>query len=350
MRPALLALALLLAPLSFADNFILFDRFGAYWAPIEGGPVTPIFDDQVAGSASDGDRVLIARFAGGTLRTAVYDEGDTTPINESLLTGTFDHTQRPIVVWDGTRYVVFWMARGIVNGAAFDATGVLTSTFELPEVPSISGAASNGNTIAVIRMFASETHAGNAEVILLDAEFHIIRRTLVGSIIKSNGFGHTFLEFARITAFGSGYYAAWQHERSSRYRDILGTRITADGTALDVVPSTRELHSLMGTVLASVESDSNTMYELELFVHRARVLAIMKRTWGRLVTATAIDAKGVTEGPVQVGGKFEMPTNAETIVLRDGTLALSWFELNRVATINPFRALSGAPRRRSVRH
>lgn len=352
MRPVLLTLlALLLAPLAFGDNFILFDRFGAYWAPIDGGPVWPIFENQVARSASNGERVLIARFANDGLRAGVYEEGATTPVGESLLAATVDTAQAPIVVWDGARYVVFWIDGGITHGASIDPSGAVLSRFELPELPSISGAASNGNSIALIRIFESDTHAGNVEVLLLDTDFHITRRTLVGSIIRSTGSGHTFLQFARITEFGTGYYAAWQHERSSRYRDLLGTRITSDGTALDVVPSTREMNSLMGTVLAAIDSDSNTIYELELVVYRARVLAIMKRTWGREVTATAVDANGTTEGPYHVGGKFNMPENAETIVLRNGTLALSWFELNRIATIHPFRALSSAAaRRRAVRH
>ena len=331
---------------------ILFDGGGAYWAPSDGGPVTPVLEAPIrTSSATDGERVLIAWNASDGVRFGLFEQGAIAPMTGALLDDTFDELRSPIALWNGSRYLVFWTSDAMTRAAVITPQGEVAQRVELAEVPSVDDAAANGDTIALIRQFGSDTHSGNVEVILLDADFAIVRRTVVGSILKSTGGGTTFIARATIVPFGSGYYAAWQQSRTSRYEDVVGTRITADGTALDVVPSTREPRSLMGTILETNFPGSGTeIYELELVVHRARVLAIMKRTWGLRVTATAVDANGAIEGPVQIGGKHMMPANAEVIARTDGSLALAWFDADRIAEVQPFLRLDSAPRRRSARH
>jgi hypothetical protein len=347
MRRALpLLLVLLVAREAFsASSFILFDRFGASWAPINGGPATKFLEGIPTDSATDGQRYLIAWLTTDGVHAGLFEPGSISPVAETILAPTFD-VESPIhAVWDGSRYLVFWTGGAIGHAAVIDANGALVAKVDLPAIVSYDDVASNGDTIAVIRLFETSTHSGNAEVVLLDRDFAVLRRTLVGSIRRSTGSGITFLRLGTIARFGNGYYAVWLQERTSRYRDVVGTRITADGTALDVVPSFRETQSFMGRILDSHDSQSgNDIYEIELIQHRSRMIAVMKRPWGYEITATAVDASGAVEGPLHVAG-----TGGKTIMRADGTLALARIE-NEVAVIQPFSALNAAPRRRSSRH
>lgn len=356
--PVLLLLLLLLCtPLAFANGsngntHLLFDGYGASWASLAGGEVMPLLEPPVRTSAAfDGERFLLAWSASDGVRIAIYDEGAIAPLSTALLDDAAAGDRAPVALWDGARFLVFWSASGKAHGAAVTSTGEIARKVVLRDIESIDDAASNGATIALTRTFMTATHSGNVEVILLDADFRLVRRTVAGTILKSTGGGTTFIRYARIAVFDSGYYAAWQQLRTGRYEDVVGTRITAEGAPLDVVTSTREPQSLMGSLLEAVFPSSATeVYELELIVHRGRLLAIMKRTWGRRVTATAVDVNGATEGPVEVGGKFMMPANAETLVRADGSLALAWFDADRILEVQPFRALGLAPRRRASRH
>jgi hypothetical protein len=353
----LLFVFILCAPLAFANGsngrtHILFDGYGASWASLAGGAVMPLLEPPVRTSAAfDGERFLLAWSASDGVRIAIYGEGAVAPQSSALLDDSAVGDRVPVALWDGSRFLVFWSANGKAHGAAVTSTGEIAEKVVLRGIESVDDAASNGATIALTRTFVTTTHSGNVELILLDADFQLVRRTVVGTVLKSKGGGTTFIRLARIAVFDSGYYAAWQQLRTGRYEDVVGTRITAEGAPLDVVPSRREPQSLMGGVLEAVFPSSATeVYELELLVHRGRLLAIMKRTWGRRVTATAVDLLGATEGPVEVGGKFMMPANAETIVGTDGSLALAWFDADRILEVQPFKALGQAPRRRASRH
>jgi hypothetical protein len=118
------------------------------------------------------------------------------------------------------------------------------------------------------------------------------------------------------------------------------------------MPSPRERDSLMGAALETMLGAGPEIFDLDLVVHRSRVLAVMKREWGFQVTASAVDAWGVIEGPLHVAGKQMLPVNATTIVRADGSLALAWFEEDWIAHVQPFTALGSAPplRRRATRH
>ena len=329
---------------------ILFDGWGAYQAPGASGPVTPILEAVRTDTASNGDGFLVVWYASDGVRLGIFDQGAVAPRFSMLLDDQFDEAHSPVTTWDGSRYLVFWTSGGMSHGVAMTADGEIVQRADLPGVSSADDVAANGQTIALMQLFATATHSGNVDVILLNPEFEIVRRTHVGSIKASAGGGITYLREPVITPFGTGYYAAWIQARSARYEEVVGTRITADGIALDVVPSTREISSLMGTPLETRLGAGPAIFDLELIVYRSRVLAIMKREWGYEVTASAVNTAGTVEGPVHVGGKFNMPTNATTTFLPDGTPALTWFEEDRIAVVQPFQALVAAPRRRASRH
>jgi hypothetical protein len=329
---------------------ILFDGWGAYQAPGAGNPVTPILEAVRTDTASNGENFLVVWYASDGVRLGIFEQGAVAPRFSTLLDDELDEAHPPVTTWAGSRYLVFWTSGGMAHAVAMTADGEIVQRADLPGVSSADDVAANGPTIALMQSFTTPTHSGNVDVILLNAEFEILRRTHAGSIKASGGGGITYLREPVIASFGDGYYAAWIQVRTARYEEVVGTRITADGTALDVIPSTRERDSLMGTPLETHLGSGLEIFDLDLVAYRSRILVVMKREWGYEVTASAVNTAGAVEGPVHVGGKFNMPTNATTTFLPDGTPALTWFEEDRIAVVQSFQALVAPPRRRATRH
>jgi hypothetical protein len=358
MRPLVpLLLVFLLAPIAAAapssgKTHILFDTYGAFWAPVAGGPVTQLLDRQVRTDAAfDGERFLVTWYGADGVRFGVFAEGALTPLVETLLDDSFDAIHGPVVEWDGSRYLVFWASRGAAHAATITAQGAIVRRFNL-DLPWIDAAAANGATIAVTHVATSiETRTSSLDVILLDDEFQTLHQTRTASIPLLGAIGSSVIE-----PFGAGYYVAWMQSPQFRYQEIAGTRIAPDGTALDIVESTAGTRRISGQLLdTSVGTPYGpNIFGVELIAYRSRIVAVMKRSWGVGVTAAAIDAAGVIEGPVPVGGKFLMPENAVTIFREDGSPALAWIEdmldPNPFVEIQPFHALVSAPRRRGARH
>jgi hypothetical protein len=342
------------APLVLLVTHILFQS--SYWAPIGGGPITPIVDPPVlSDSAFDGERYLIVTHSPTAgVSFGIYDQGAIAPrISQTLdvLDPRFEeHT--PIAVWNGSHFLVFWMNKMMTHAAVVTRDGVIESRHDLIDYGWIDDAAANGQTIALIRQYnrPQESVGRLIDVILLDNDFRRLNTAHVGSIATSLGGGSTYLWEPTITAFGDGYYAAWVQMRTGRYEEVVGTRITSYGAALDVRPSTREQNSLMGKPLETHLGAGPQVFDLQLIEYRSRILAVIKREYGYQVTASAIDAGGGVEGPVHVGGKQWLPLNATAFIAADGLPTLAWFEGDRIAEVHPFETLIAAPRRRSSRH
>src|SRR5687767_8522525 len=105
MRPLFGLLALLLTFSASAEvvagrRFVLIHH---QWAPVAGGPVTPL-EAPAESAAFDGERFLAVWREGESLRMALFEEGALTPAAEASIDAP--DIGAPFVRWDGNRYVV----------------------------------------------------------------------------------------------------------------------------------------------------------------------------------------------------------------------------------------------------
>ncbi|HEU4887089.1 MAG TPA: hypothetical protein VFV49_04320, partial [Thermoanaerobaculia bacterium] len=159
---------------------ILFEGWGAYWAPAAGGPVTPIIEAVATDSASDGERHLIAWYASDGVRLGIFDAGAIAPRFSTTVDDDFDPAHPPVTAWTGSRYLVFWTSGGMAHGVSLTRDGEILQRADLPDVTSADDVAANGDTIALLQLYRTAAHSGNLDLILLSPEFETLRRTPLG--------------------------------------------------------------------------------------------------------------------------------------------------------------------------
>ena len=259
-------------------------------------------------AAFDGERFLIATLDDG-LRVALLDEGAVEP--RAMVTLAASATSLPIIQWDGTRYLVFWRDTA-VRVTAVSPQGVVEQTFTLDGIPSVGAATAGPNGTAIVVHGETATH-WVLDVVFLDAAMQVTKSTRVGSILKSSGFGSTYNGTARIVPSGAGHYVAWTAGRSGRHVTVVGTRITADGEALDLAPYPLESQSTEGRIL--IAHYALTLAHFELHPFGDGVVVLMR--WGGGPSTAFVRADGsFTLMPLFIFGY------AGSTLLRDGTIAL----------------------------
>lgn len=337
MRPLLPILVTLLIPLSLFANTVPAGRQlvlmpTGQWI---GSSVRTIPHHS---AAFDGERFLVATLDDG-LRVALIDEGAAEP--RAIVKLANETTSLPIVAWDGTRYLVFWSDR-TMRVSAVSAQGVLERTFTLDGVRTIGGVSAGPNGTAILVYGDVDSH-WVLDVWFLDAEMEVTRTTRIGRIAKSSGFGSTYHGPARIVPFGSGHYVAWVAARSGRIASMVGTRISAEGEALDLAPYPHEGDSAEGRILIS--HYALTLDHFEVHPFGDSVVVLMR--WGGGPTTAFVRADGsFTVMPLYILG-YSGSTR-----LADGTIALLIQPLwNEPSHILPFlRSPQPLPRRRTSRH
>ena len=348
MRPLLGLLVLLFSltpPTVSADvvagraSILFHDR----WAPIAGGAVIPL-GVPATSAAFDGERFLVGWRDGDVVWLALFEEGATVPFTRTSL--DIEGTVPPIVRWNGSVFVVVCEARP-TQIAVVSRQGIVESLKTLIAT-GITDVAASASGTALITLFETSKHAGVVDVLLLDNKLELSARTVVGSIIKSTGFGVTYIRQPTIVPFGEGFYAIWREGRTARYDHVVGTRVLLDCTAPETKPATREASSLTATV---VEQDNEPPHTIRLHAYGPRLAAQAVREYGIGLTTKFVEPDGTITPTSYRLSTFRLPTNLTTVRLFDGSIIAAWIRDDGTFASAPLvPPLPSAPRRRSSRH
>jgi hypothetical protein len=311
------------------------------WTPIGGGPLTKI-GRPITSGAFDGERFLITWRDGDVVWLALWDEGADVPWTHTSVSAPGD--SKPFVRWNGTFYVL------VVEGdptyvARVSRHGVIESSVQVPQAKSIVEVAASPFGVALLSQYETNTHAAVLDVVLLDSQLKFRSRTPLGTIVKSTGFGTTYIDAAEIAPFGNIFYAVWREGRTGRYDTIVGTRVLLDGSAPDLTLSPRERNSVSGRFI-----DDRNPFPTFIGLHQfdARMAVIPLRLYGYGITATFIQPDGsVTETDHRIGTGAIMAPAYWSVRLLDGSVAVV-YERNGVTIVRPF--LKAPARRRSAGH
>lgn len=345
MRPLFGLLVLLLSLTASADvvaggaSILFHDR----WAPMPGGAVTPL-GVPAASAAFDGERFLVGWRDGGVIWLALFEEGATVPFTRTSL--DIDGTAEPIVRWNGSVFVVVCEASP-TQIAVVSRQGIVESLKTIIAI-GITDVAASASGTALITLFETSKHAAVVDVLLLDNKLDLNARTVVGSIIKSTGFGITYIRQPTIVPFGDGFYAIWREGRTARYDHVVGTRVLLDGSAPDTKPATRELSSLTATL---IEQDNEPPHTIRLHPYGPRLAAQAVREFGLGLTTKFVEPDGTITPTSYRLSTFRLPTNLTTVRLFDGSIIAAWIrDDGTFASVPLLPPPPSAPRRRSSRH
>ncbi len=302
------------------------------WAPAGGGAVMPL-GVPAESAAFDGERFLVVWREGTTMRIALFDEGASTAIAESSVAVP---PFAPLFVrWEGSRYVV---AAGGDPGvvAVVSPQGVLESVRPVSGARSLVDVAASASGVALLLHYSTETHSGVVDVMLLDSEHLAARRTTVGAVQASTGFGATWIGTPRIVPFGSVFYVVWREARAGRYDRLLGTQMNLDGSAV------------AGTLLETAYAYPSP-YAVFVHPYGTRLAVNAVREWGSGITTTLVEQDGTARQLTDYFGTANLPKLA-TVRLPDGSI-FAIYVVDGVAKIKPvLNPPAAPPRRRSARH
>ena len=342
----LLALSLLVlsTPLSAAATagrgFILLSR-GA-WVPIDGGAVTALgLDASEVQSAFDGEHFLVVWRSASEVRAELLAAGAVDPL--SVITLSTTATRDPLVVWDGTRYLVFWTDT-LARGAVVSAQGVVERSLSFV-LPSVDAVTAGPNGVVLLSLYGTES-ATYFDASILGDDLRVRTTTRISTIPTRGGSGATYLIRPRIAPFGPGWYVTWLIGYGGQVWELLGTRFTADGATPDREPfpiggATGAGRFLMPSFPFSPPSD----LEVVPFSDRAAVLARINDS----LYASLIDATGAPTLVVQPPNHIDY---ADTALLPDGTVVgITVASDMLTAVVSPLlRTAPYIPRRRTARH
>ena len=346
MRPlVLLILALLVLPFpasaeAVAGRTHIF--FHNAWTPVGGGALTSL-GLPVESVAFDGERFLAAWRDPEAVRLGLFEEGATTPVAQASLEAG---PGKLFVRWDGTRYVVI-VASNPAQLAIVSRQGVVELRTTIIGARDVVDVAASSAGIALATRYPTDIHTHAVDVLLLDSTHRVATRTNVGSILKSTGFGGTYIEWVVLAPFGNGFYVTWEEGRTSRWDDMVGTRVLPDGSAPDVVPSRHEQHSLTGTLLLGTTYTNPRPYAVLLHPVGSRLLMTTLREYGYGLWTALVDLDGRAAPPAFHGSLFSLPITTRTVRLIDGRIVLV-YEKDGVATVKTL--VQSGPRRRSAGH
>ncbi|HYC61524.1 MAG TPA: hypothetical protein VEK79_18360 [Thermoanaerobaculia bacterium] len=372
MRALILVLLLVVAHASFAEAIVGKTRIlvvddechSPYWVPLTGGSIEPIFNLPSRGSrgtgcnaysaAYDGERFLI-NVGGGN--AAFIEEGAFEPSQIVPLDDEAGGTSA--VRWDGTRYIAVWRRSaergGRLAGAAITREGAIIDDFRLASSHRAAGLTVNNGQVLVLdapgAQYASEfPDPARLEVLatILDAKLTPRKLFVVGNSYETLRIGAAYMRSVEVLdahAFGDGFYVAWMDTQYGwggvfdEAEPVRGTRITADGTMLDVTPA------MNGRTLTLAKT-----FDVDLMPIGEYLLAVVKREHGGAVTGTFIDKNGLAIGTRELLAKSDDDRIVETVRLPDGKLALlTRPRFGATATITPVNEALPLPRRRAVR-
>ena len=338
-----LALLILSLPLSAAatagNGFILLSR-GA-WAPIDGGAVTPLgLEAREVQSAFDGEHFLVVWRSGSEVRAELLAPGAVDPL--SVITLSTTATRDPLVAWDGTRYLVFWTDT-LARGAVVSPQGIMERSLSFV-LPSVDAVAAGPNGVVLLSLYRTDT-AEVLDAAILGADLRLGTRTRIGSIPRSTGFGTTYLANPAITSFGTGWYATWLTARAGRSWAVVGTRVSAEGQALDLEPYPFEGNTVAGHVLLANYASSPADATPLSFRDGAAVIATSFYSPALLFL---IGASGAVMPAVMLRDSGTLGDLAQR---EDGTVLAVYFPDPETAVVSPLLRTS-APllKRRPTRH
>lgn len=371
----LLATSLFAASVVSADavvgknRFLIGGRQNAFWVPLGGGAVEMVIPGQATGLslknrsftsvATDGDRFLVAYCGAGV---GLYEEGDTyAPQSVTPLEGV---ASRCFAQWDGSRYLVAWNVEGGVQIAALTRDGAILQSAAVTGFNRVAGLAVNGDRILVLdargyvgSIFIEPPDEIGVRALVLDSQFTPVKESTIGRLKQIN----PHQEVLSAAPFGTGFYVAWYQgvvDYGGQWNpdsQVLGTRINAEGTALDVATRVDPYGEPMlgGRVL---QRNANTVIDVELVTEGNHVVALMEHHNGdnaAPVNGVFVGSDGlnlgsrpITQVTTELDGVF---TRLDVVRLADGKVVAVSI-VNGTATIIPVVTTPPVlPRRRAVR-
>lgn len=369
MRALVPILLLLFANAAFGEAIvgktrILVEGCTPYWVPLTGGAVEPIYwkpsdfnvscnQTDAISAAYDGERFLI-NFGG--LEAGIFAEGASTPLSTIELDENAMMSSS-LTEWDGTRYISVWRGSAgrfaSLRGAAVTRAGAIDDRFEISNSQRIAGLAVNKGKVLVLDAPGQPGPLDlpvdlRVKATVLDEQLTPRHSFIVDEV--EDGFllfpdGGMVVDVLDVVPFGDGFYMAWTDAHLSFGQMdpeaiIRGTRITADGTMLDVTPSMNGRHIARNAPSRDVD----------LVMVGQHLMAVVKREDDGPLFAAFIDKNGLVVGSRVLMPQRPYDLEVETVRMPDGTLALLARErFGFVATVTPLNVTVPLPRRRAVR-
>lgn len=136
----------------------------------------------------------------------------------------------PVALWTGTEYAVLWQTADGTDVASITATGIVESTHSIAGVGRVTSAAIGRQPVL---LWLEGPISAKLHAAFLGPDWNPTNDVVVATKPLSTGFGQTFLLTPQIAWNRNIFYVTWATARAGRYVRIEGTRLTADGTALD---------------------------------------------------------------------------------------------------------------------
>jgi hypothetical protein len=315
-----------------------------------GNIVTPRFEIGTAADramprvAAIGDEFLVAWYVvtgemKGDIRSAVFD---TSGVMQTPVTLASSVPPTIVVAGGNTRFLVSWFDGRGSRAAWINVGGVVESNFDVIDNAYVTDVAvrPDGALAAWSRNDASSIVCGITAISTSKAGGS---RQVASMTVNPNG-QSGYIDWPAIAWNGSSYFLAWVTSVPGVYKNVEGTRLTLDGTPLDVVAANRTTSQSGGTL---IDRDIALKQELRVSVVGDRFLV----SWGQSslndpAHAHYIDQDGRPSGSFQpipdpryIGPYFS------TTTLPDGT-PVSVCTRNGVVEVDFVR---GGQRRRAVR-
>ena len=339
---------------------VLVGAMNGSWVPLEGGPSKPLYSGGggALSVATDGERFLVTDGP----YIALFEEGEALPLKTSRI-DPLGSTRPGFATWDGNRYLVAWTnTSGEVHVAALNREGDVITTSSLDGVFEVSGLMVNGDQVLLLEqrnLPAVYPTVRRLRAILLNADLSTKKVILLGEIPEL--FMHHHVSFqteGSVIPFGDGFYVAWHQgeqfwSAATENSKVVGTRITADGTALDLREHFQDgLRTLEGRPLLNGVAEA---FDTDLVDANGYVVAVIKRENREAkapLTGTFVAHDGLILGARQLA-EVELHDNRrtqlETLRLRDGRIVAVSLVDHEAELIPLDITAPRLPRRRAVR-
>jgi hypothetical protein len=192
-------------------------------------------DSARATVATDGEHFLAAWAEGDTtssdVRAAIVGGEELVLANNVAIPA---HELKPIAGASGTGFFVLWPTPDGAGVAFISPAGVIEARRTI-RVAGRVGAVVIGPVPVLLSVVDGEEIS--LQAIFLHSDWRPDRTVTIATIPVSMGGGSTYIADPQLAWNGNQFYVTWTAGRTGRYLYVEGTRLTADGAVLDVLPT-----------------------------------------------------------------------------------------------------------------